>query len=95
MSDWLFGARARLPGPRLHHTRRLHHTVQAVSHVQTLQPAGAQLREVAAARTAILGREVLAVDADARPRFMDLLRGTGRLIYAAFDILMAGRAGPA
>jgi bifunctional non-homologous end joining protein LigD len=46
-----------------------------------------QLRELAAARTAILDGEVLAVDAEARPRFMDLLRGTGRLVYAAFDVL--------
>jgi bifunctional non-homologous end joining protein LigD len=46
-----------------------------------------QLRELAAARTAILDGEVLAVDAEGRPRFTDLLRGTGRLVFAAFDIL--------
>jgi bifunctional non-homologous end joining protein LigD len=45
------------------------------------------LRELAAARTAILDGEVLAVDREGHPRFMDLLRGTGRLVYAAFDVL--------
>jgi bifunctional non-homologous end joining protein LigD len=45
------------------------------------------LRELVAARTAILDGEVLAVDAEGRPRFMDLLRSTGRLVYAAFDLL--------
>jgi bifunctional non-homologous end joining protein LigD len=45
------------------------------------------LSEVIAARTAILDGEVLAVDAEARPCFMDLLRGRGRLVYAAFDVL--------
>jgi bifunctional non-homologous end joining protein LigD len=46
-----------------------------------------QLRELVAARTAILDGEILAVDAEGRPRFTDLLRSAGRLIYAVFDIL--------
>jgi bifunctional non-homologous end joining protein LigD len=45
------------------------------------------LCEVIAARTAILDGEVLAVDAEGRPEFIGLLRGTGRLVYAAFDVL--------
>jgi bifunctional non-homologous end joining protein LigD len=45
------------------------------------------LCEVIAARTAILDGEVLAVDAEGRPEFMGLLRGAGRLVYAAFDLL--------
>ncbi|MGH2374244.1 MAG: hypothetical protein ACRDIC_12370 [bacterium] len=47
----------------------------------------APLRELVAARTAILDGEVLALDAEGRPQFMDLLRGKGRLAFAAFDIL--------
>src|SRR5687768_9669472 len=45
------------------------------------------LRELVAARTAILDGEVLAVDTEGRPQFMDLLRSSGRLVYAAFDLL--------
>jgi bifunctional non-homologous end joining protein LigD len=45
------------------------------------------LRDLVAARTAILDGEVLALDAEGRPQFMDLLRGKGRLAFAAFDIL--------
>jgi bifunctional non-homologous end joining protein LigD len=45
------------------------------------------LCEVIAARSAILDGEVLAVDTDGRPEFMGLLRGTGRLVYAGFDLL--------
>jgi ATP-dependent DNA ligase len=48
------------------------------------------LRELVAARTAILDGEVLALDAEGRPVFMDLLRGKGRLAFAAFDILWLG-----
>jgi ATP-dependent DNA ligase len=54
------------------------------------------LRELIAARTVILDGEVVAVDAEGRPCFMDLLRGTGRQVYAAFDILwLDGRDLPA
>jgi hypothetical protein len=45
------------------------------------------LRELVAARTAILDGEVLALDAEGRPQFIDLLRGKGRLAFAAFEIL--------
>ena len=45
-------------------------------------PLCAPLRELVAARTAILDGEVLALDAEGRPRFIDLLRGRGRLAFA-------------
>ena len=45
------------------------------------------LCEVIAARSAILDGEVRAVDADGRPELRGLLRGTGRLVYAVFDLL--------
>ena len=45
------------------------------------------LRRLVAARNAIVDGEVLALDAEGRPQFMYLLRGKGRLAFAAFDIL--------
>src|SRR5687768_1891935 len=47
----------------------------------------ASIRAQAAARTAILDGEVLAVDSSGRPVFTDLLSSGGRLAYVAFDLL--------
>ena len=45
------------------------------------------MRDLVAARAAILDGEVLALDAEGRAHFMNLLRGRGRLAFAVFDIL--------
>jgi ATP-dependent DNA ligase len=47
------------------------------------------LRELVAARTAILD-ETFSPSIPKDTPFMDLLRGTGRLVYAAFEILWLG-----
>ena len=47
----------------------------------------AQLQAELPVRTAILDGEVVALDAEGRQDFYALMRGEGRLHYAAFDLL--------